>query len=319
MSENLDIRSYQEGDEKHILELFRHTFGGRQLSAKYWLWRFQNNPYGPAFIKLAWDKDTLAAHYAVTRLIMRIGGQDKRVGLTGTVMTDRAYQGRGFLSILGKRVYSEMADQGMEMVWGFPNSSSHRIFVRDLSWQDIYEIPMFRLHLGASQRVDAGESDGVTEESKIDERFDRLWERVSSDYDMIVRRDQSYLTWRLSKPLQQYRVIVRADKEEIRGYMVFKRYAEELQVVDMLIGRKDADTGRALIAYVIRQGQKEKAKTISMWLNVAHPFHHALESMGFKPEGPVTYLAGLALNPKLNASTYDHRRWFFTMSDSDVF
>ncbi len=319
MSANLEIRSYQEGDERHILELFRQAFAGRQLSAEYWLWRFQKNPYGPAVIELAWDKGILAAHYAVTRVMMQNGGRETRVGLTGTVMTHDAYRGRGLLAVLAKRAYAEMADQGMEMVWGFPNSTSHRRFACDLSWQDIYEIPMFRLQSDAFRNVDPGETGGVREESHIDERFDRLWKRVSGDYDMIVRRDRSYLTWRLAKPMQTYRLIVRADQEEILGYVVFKRYVDDLQVVDLLTGRQDVETGRALIAHVIREGQKEKVKSISLWLHVTHPLHLVLERMGFKPEGPVTYLAGLALNSKLDASTYDDRRWFFTMNDSDVF
>jgi len=47
--------------------------------------------------------------------------------------------------------------------------------------------------------------------------------------------------------------------------------------------------------------------------------HHALEKIGFKPEGPVTYLGGLVLNPAIDKSFYDFRGWYFTMSDSDVF
>lgn len=47
--------------------------------------------------------------------------------------------------------------------------------------------------------------------------------------------------------------------------------------------------------------------------------HHALEKMGFQPEGAVTYLGGLALQPEFGDTLYDFRNWYFTMGDSDVF
>ncbi len=319
MREHLDIRPYQKGDEKQILELFGHAFAPRQLSLPYWSWRFQDNPYGPAVIELAWQNDRLVAHYAVTRLMMRIAGETLCAGLTGTVMTHRDFRGRGLLSALGRKAYQDMADQGIKLVWGFPNSTSHRTFVRDLHWRDIYEVPMFRLPLNALKAPSLQNNPCVREGIDVDERFDRLWRRVCGDYDMVVCRNRAYLAWRLAKPTERYRVVTFSDGDELRGYAVFKRYSDEFQLVDLLSAKNDREAAVGLIGFVIGRGLEEKVQSVSLWLAVAHPVHSVLESLGLRPEGPVTYLAGLALDPDLDQTIYDHRRWSISMIDSDVF
>ncbi len=101
--------------------------------------------------------------------------------------------------------------------------------------------------------------------------------------------------------------------------MRFLYYGDELQIVDLMIGKEAVDVGENLITYLIVQALKENASSVSLWINVTHPLHHALEKIGFRPEGPVTYLGGLVLNPATDKSFYDFRRWYFSMSDSDVF
>lgn len=320
MSEYLDIRSYQEGDEKQILELFSKSYFGRQMPLPYWRWRFRDNPSGPGVIQLAWERDMLASHYAVTSVAMRIGSQDCLTGLSGTTMTHPAFRGRRLFPILAGRTYQEMADCGMKMVWGFPNTMSHRGFNCDLGWHDIYEIPTFRLDLVSQKITSAVQLSHVCELFDTNDQFDLLWDKNRGDYDIIVRRDQSYIRWRyFSNPIEKYRLVCHVEKEQIQGYAVFKCYQDELQVVDLFIGKDGIEIGKSLMQFIIIKAIEYKLESVSLWLNVTHFFHYALERMGFKPEGPVTYLGALVLNSQFSSTLYDFRRWYFTMGDSDVF
>jgi len=320
MTASLDVRPYKKGDERQILELFSLSFGGRQMTLPYWKWRFQDNPAGPGVIELCWDGDLLVAHYAVTNLAMSIDGKIYSAGLSGTTMTHPRYRGLGLFTKLASHTYQRMSADDMIMVWGFPNAVSHRGFTTDLGWQDIYEVPMFRLNTGAIKIRSTLFTDKVCELSFADERFDRFWERVKNDHDIIIRRDRGYINWRyFSNPLENYRLIAYLDNEEIQGYAVSKRYKDELQVVDLLVEKTDIGTGESLIQFIIEAGLNIKMKSISLWLNVCHPLHHSLERIGFKPEGPVTYLGGRALKSVFDRSFYDFRNWYFTMGDSDVF
>ncbi len=42
--EKLTIRSYEEGDENQILDLWQEVFQGKR-SLEHWCWKFKNNPY----------------------------------------------------------------------------------------------------------------------------------------------------------------------------------------------------------------------------------------------------------------------------------
>jgi hypothetical protein len=311
--------AYRPGDEERIRELFRLAYGGRHLADDYWTWRFRDGPAGPGLIELCFDGDVLAAHYAVTPVAIRIDGETRMTGLSGTTVTHPAYRGRGLFPALAAATYARMAAAGMALVWGFPNSASHRGFVRDLHWVDIYEVPTFRLPLAEGVTA-LTVPEQVVEVDAPDERFDRLWERVRGDYAIIAQRDARQLEWRYrANPAEQYRLIAYSERGEAWGYAVFKRHHDEVQVVDVLVGHDAADVGEGLMAYVIREAYRQSAASVGLWLNVTHPLHRALERLGFRPEGPVTYLAGLALQPRFGGSLYDIRRWYFTMGDSDVF
>ncbi|MEM2001563.1 MAG: GNAT family N-acetyltransferase [Candidatus Methanomethylicaceae archaeon] len=314
----LQIRSYQSGDEVHILELFRHSYG-RELAEQAWAWRFRDNPAGPAVIELAWDGNTLVAHYAVSLVVLRVNGNEWLTGLSGTTMTHPNYRGRGLFPLLARRTYARMAALNMPIVWGFPNRISHRGFARDLNWVDIWEVPTFRLSLRRDLPITTVR-ENVVELEDFDERFTQLWERVKDDYQVIVKRDRRYLNWRyVQNPTERYRILAYLDGEDLLGYAVLKRHKEELHVVDLLALR-GTDIGEQLISRAAQIALEDSVSAVSLWLNPTHPLHWALEILGFQNEGPVTYFGGLVLCPDLvGTMVYDYRKWYLTMGDSDVY
>jgi len=318
MNNSLNIQPFRPGDEPAILELFQQSFGC-QLPEKVWAWRFRDNPSGQGLIELCWDGDVLAAHYAVTAVVSRIAGQDYIIGLSGTTMTQSNYRGRGLFQILARKIYKRMAESGMAMVWGFPNAISHRGFVKDLGWTDIYEIPMFRLALTSRSSLPSPGNETI-EIQQFDLRFDKLWERVKDNSLIATKRDHKHLHWRYIKnPAESYRVLAYIDGDDLLGYVVLKRYKDEIHIVDLLTVQ-DEEIGIHLISKAVQFGLRDSATIVSLWLNVTHPLHHALERFGFNNGEPVTYFGALLLQPGLQESyIYDFRRWFMTMGDSDVF
>lgn len=314
---DLDIRPYQPGDEYYILKLFEQSYG-RSLGDKIWAWRFRDNPAGCGVIDLAWDGNVLASHYAVTSVRVRIGDQSCLTGLSGTTMTHPDYRGRGLFPILARKTYSRMAELGMAMVWGFPNALSHRGFIRDLGWRDIYEIPKFQLLLDSRVKMSSPQ-EYIIPLNSFDERFDHLWDRVKDNYSIIVQRDRIYLQWRyIQNPSERYSVLAFVQKGDVLGYAIFKRYEEELQVIDILA--EEVQVAEELILQIVRIAHTESAKSVGLWMNVNHYLHHALEKIGFCNAQPITYFGGLKLANILHDSElYDYRCWYVTMGDSDVF
>lgn len=312
----LDLRPYVPGDEEAIVELFHASFG-QTIGLDFWRWRFRDNPAGPGIIELAWDGDRLAAHYAVSPVLLTVGGERVASALSGTTMTHPDYRGLGLFVTLARRVYDRMREQGFGLVWGFPNANSHRGFVDHLGWTDIYEVPMLR------RRVDGGgplpSVDGVRELDDFDGRFEELWERVESGYAVAARRTLAYLRWRFrDNPVERYRIAAAVRDGTVAGYGVFKRYRDEMQVVDLL-GR-DETVAADVVAAVTRTAAEEGASSVALWVNVGHPLHRRLERLGFRNGEPVTYFGGLPLQPELlDRGICDYAGWHLTLGDSDVF
>lgn len=314
----IKICPFMLGDESKVLSLFEDCFS-KSLASELWRWRFKDNSHGEAIIELAWDNEVLAGHYAISKCNLSICNEDVSSGLSGTTMTHPTYRGLGLFPKLAGSTYDQMRKEKMVAVWGFPNVNSHRGFVKDLKWKNIYEIPTFRMIISDASAC-SNVSDNVREMSTIDERFDILWHKAKQHYNIISKRDSAHLKWRyLDHPDIQHRLLVFINQEEILGYVVFKKYGNELQILDILT-INNWEIGRALMQNVINIAVKDKCDAVSLWLNVTDPLHLVLEQFGFRNSTPITYFGGLVLNsPGNNVDFYDYRSWYFSMGDSDVY
>lgn len=319
MNVDLVTKPYQYGNEKDICELFYNVYKSH-LTSENWNWRFRNSPSGQGKISLSWHDSVLSAHYAVTSVNFSIEGKNCKTGLSGTTMTHPDYRGLGLFPILAEDVYSLMKSDGFAMVWGFPNNMSHRTFVKNLGWEDIYEIPFFRLKLDVVKDIPKRNNDIMFIE-RFDDRFDNLWDVARNNYSIIGYRDKKQLNWRyVDKPDSNYSIVSYVHAGNLIGYLVFKQYNEELQIVDILTANTDANDGLTLVLEVVRLAIEMKLKSVSMWLNLNTPLHRELEKYGFINDAPVTYFGARLLTESIQEShVFNMRNWYITMGDSDVF
>jgi len=318
MTSFLKLHPYREGDEVHILKLFRESFG-REMDAKYWAWRYRDNPVGKIMVELAWDGDRLAGHYAVSPVVVTVNGTDCLTALSMTTMTHPEYRGKGLFPALASQLYSRMRDEGYLMVWGFPNNQSHRGFARDLDWKDVHEIPYLRLDL-ANLSGRLRPIGNVFSMETIDQRVDEILKSAQNPGDVSVKRYGEYLRWRYSaNPSNVYRVLGCSGGNQLLGYIVFKRFEETMDVVDMLEVRGSGAL-RDLIHAVVETCREEGLRTLNLWFPLHDPFHLDLEKIGFVNAGPSTYLGGRVLREMQGEKDlFDVRRWYYTMGDSDVY
>jgi hypothetical protein len=290
---------------------------GRRMVRREWEWRFLRKPAGKGLVELAWDGTTLAGHYALSPVRMRVRGNDVLAALSGTTMTHARYRGAGLFPLLARRTYARAQQAGQVLVMGFPNRYSHRGLVRDLGWQDVHEVP--KLAAKVSDIGPVGEEPGVAELKRFDRRFDLLWDAVKDVHPISVVRDRRYLQWRfVENPESEYRIFACRDGRRISGYAVAKRYERELHVVDILC--LNAESGVRLVHRVAGAAAQLGLPVVSMWLNPALELHHELERLGFRPGAPVTYFCVLPLgSAPLLRGACDFRNWYLTMGDSDVY
>ncbi len=318
MQQPLEMKPYSPGDEEAILSLFHQCFG-KPMSMDYWQWRFLHNPVGSTMIELAWEGNTLAAQYAVSPVLLTIKGEDYLTALSMHTMTAPSFRSRGLFPEMATQLYNRMSEQGYLMVWGFPNKFSHRGFVRDLAWRDIYEIPTLYLdieNLRSLQDV----PNCISQISRLDEMGDSLWERVKSNFKIIVKRDKKYLVWRyFQNPQNKYHVLGYYQQDHLLGYVVYKKYQNTyLDIVDILA--IDDQISLELVLAVISTSIKEEIIGINMWLPLRNSLHLDLEKLGFIINSPITYWGARLLNPLSDVvELTDVRNWYYSMGDSDVY
>lgn len=313
----LTIRPYQAGDEQAICALFEMVFG-QAMPLAAWRWRFAANPTYRTTIELAWDGDTLLGQYAVSPVLLQINGQERLTGLSVGTMTHPAARGQGVFSALVASLYPRLAADDLALLWGFTKRNIHATRVRDLEWFDIYEVPTFSKTLARPPQLPLP-GPRVTRLDGFDARFDRLWERLRRQQQIIVRRDSRYLNWRYgSQTPNAYRLLGYCQNEELLGYAVFKHYQESVDLVDLLY--VDDEVGLDLVAGVAQQAAAAGLQAISMWLNVHSSLHRSLEKWGFVNTVPITYFLARILRPDLiDPEVAQFKRWHLMMGDCDVY
>jgi hypothetical protein len=308
----IQYRPYREGDETAILELFPVCFGGRTLPMEFWQWRFRDNPTGKIAIELAWKNDALIAQCAVSPHVITISGEDHFGGLTMEIMTHPNHRGKGLFVKLASRLHRRLEQDKFSLLWAFPNKYSHRIFIADLNWHDVWMIPMMELKT-ANFSSSKTTFSRIRELHDFDNRFNDLFDTIHHKREIVIKRDLKYLRWRFNNPLQKYRIVGLFSADELLGYVVLSYYiGTQLQVVDFL-SVPDRSVYRELMGFVLGIAEEENMSSVKLWVSPDNPLHLELERMGFDNAAPLTYFVARSLGPSLP------RDWYFTMSDSDNF
>ncbi len=306
------FQSYKKGDETKILELFSMVFV-KQMSEAYWHWRFVENPLNQFFIHLAWDEGILASHYAASPILFSISGEDYFTIHSLTTMTHPEYRGLKLLNQLAKQVYDQAVKSDYLMVWGFPNFKSHRSFVKELNWKDLYEIPTMQLNLTNKKKE-------CIADIVSDDHFDLDYVANSYLRQFIhVKKDRQYLRWRYAKnPVNHYTNLIVSKERKVSSFCVVKKYLNSLDIVDYQA--QNEEEGASLLFQAMSFANLHKLDFVNCWAPRHHFIHSLCEKIGFINKEPITYLGFRQLSKNILKKISDnYSDWYIQMGDSDVY
>lgn len=75
-----------------------------------------------------------AAYYGVFPVVLDYFGKDYLVAQSGETMTSPEHQKKGLFTRLAKETYKKSKEEGIELVFGFPNENSAPGFTKKLDW-----------------------------------------------------------------------------------------------------------------------------------------------------------------------------------------
>jgi hypothetical protein len=245
-------------DRQVILDLWRRNLADvSQLDEKY-DWHFLNNPFGTGQI---WLLESNGEPIGTTSLGMRPLKLNKSLTTAGVACDLAVNKDHRFLqpALMLQHALLASARPEVQIVYGVPNSAGSAV-MKYVGYQDFCcvhryakvlrishylqksgkfgaAIPLIgkmadqgfaALHLFGGQR-----SRGLTQVlPSFDERFDELWNQITSEQWALTVRNQRFLKWRYQEcPLRQYKTLglLTEDKSRLLGYLIY--YIEDHSAV----------------------------------------------------------------------------------------
>lgn len=346
-------RSYREGDMMKLLEL-TEIATGKAMHIEKWRWLFEQCPGGKAVFKLGEHKDKIVGQYVIVPQKMIVDGKETLGALSCETITHSEYRKQGMFVTLAKEVFSKAVEQGVSIIYGFPNANSFHGFANRLGF-DNFSVPFYIRPLKSEKLFRKkfpagwlGELMGyscqwfydnifcrhqserflgcrISLKNHLDDSFDDLWKRAKSMYSNVVIRDCSYLKWRyMSKANPAYTILGAEDLAgKLRAYMVFRCYQRngihQGHIYDLF---SDQD-GQNLILPLLNRGlqimQEEGAEIAVCLLMRESSYLHALKKVGFfrAPNKKLTFVFRLNIPQVKEIPISDLSRWHITLGDSD--
>ncbi|WP_216456127.1 GNAT family N-acetyltransferase [Clostridium simiarum] len=311
----LSIEKYKIGDEYRILELFNEVFK-KEMKLEYWTWRY--NRSSKRYINLMWDDKILAGHYAVFPIKIKYNGSFIESGFSMTTMTSNNYKKLGIFKTLANQLYLDSYNE-LKIIWGFPNNNSLHGFIKYLEWNNLFDVNMLRIDIELIEQELKNKYNFIHMIDKFTNDYNELFSAISNKYDFIVKRDADYLNWRFIKnPENKYYILEYREDNVLKGYSVYKIYEEEnilySDIVDFLAINKYVFI--ELINKTLICIKKHSAKFANIWVTDLE-YKKQLSDIGFKDKGLTTHF-GILKNGEIEILK-DSKKYYLTMSDSDVF
>lgn len=336
---NFIIRSYRNGDEIRINEMFNEVFRqNRDIS--HWYWKYRDNPNGPSVISLAESAEgTVATHFGAYPLKLcyfprgYTAPQVSTIYHAGDKMSRRQFRSAGFgkSSLLAKtfhRLNEAPKQPDTAFTFGFMTHHSLRFGLLLLNYQLIEPVPYRRLEWSRLSEIRIPSFrkliKGIRAErlSGADETWTEFFSGVAPDYACLVKRDAAYITWRyFQRPDREYFVVGVEKRSRLAGWSVFFREGNKIVWGDALYAKGDSDCVRASLMFLRTHPFAEGAEYIECWFPPRPAWWDSiLHSLGFKNEKePDNLCFCIGIIKDSNALERSKNMLYYTKGDSDLF
>ncbi|MFC2046723.1 GNAT family N-acetyltransferase [Chloroflexota bacterium] len=324
MEDSWNCRGYQSGDEYQIIT-FNNEFNDRKMTSEHWKWKFAENPFGKAIIKLMFDGKELIAHRSAIPMVISIKGIAVSAALIANTITHPDYRRKGISSYLAEAVYEEARRRGIKFIYNFPNPNSYPLYLKIAGWESLGQRSAWQKQLRTQPAFTMPHSTTIVQVERFDHRANLLWDRVRQDYIVVLPRWENFLNWRFTEhQTNEYFKFIIKNAAEILGYLVLKIYTREDEIkghiIDMLC-INNRDIVKSLLVYSYNYFIEKGITRISCWMPENCFCAPVLKDEGFVSEVMETYF-GLMILDRQDSLLQNVRHvgnWHLMMGDSDVF
>lgn len=136
------VRPFEPGDRPELLSLYETVFG-RERSADWFRWKYEDNPYADHVPILVAEVDgKLVGCRAFFAQPMRVTGTERIAFQPCDTMVHPAYRRRGLFDRMNERAIERYADGEPTFCFNFPNENSRPGNLKH-GWQEIGTFPVY--------------------------------------------------------------------------------------------------------------------------------------------------------------------------------
>jgi GNAT superfamily N-acetyltransferase len=346
------IRGFEQGDEPGVTNLFQIVFG-RPVPQGYWEWKLHSLPTKDENEWVAESDGRIVGHYAVTPIRFKLRDRQVLIPHGCDAMTHPEYRRQGILTALGQRANEVWARAGSPFQIGFHYGGWGS--VRELlGWQPVarlvwikrwirpftclarqFHLPGARIWRGADsvfhrfldrkeRRVHGNTgTSGMHLEHVLqaDGRFDRLWNNLSPDYDILAIRDRPWVQWRcLDRPGAEQHLFLAMRANEPLGYIALRitqtDAAVRATIIDCLVALRDTVTANALLHHAVAVAAESGARSIAALVAPESRMADRFRAAGFHASRHGYDFSLISYSSSMPASTTAD--WFLTGAEGDV-
>jgi hypothetical protein len=331
MGQGYSIRLAGPEDKPKILETMRELLGGEGIDlVRRHEWLYEQNPHGRAITWIATDEASgeVAGCTSFFPRNLSVDGRIVRGALGGDGFVRPKFRRRGIMQSMHKRSREEMAQHGIEVMFGTPMPANVTP-LKVAGSSDVTTMARFVRPISArsfhiqSARVDRLLRMFLTPRTRrlldpatiADTRIDEVWGACRSELGITTVRDAEYFTWRyVVSPSQRQHAFVILDGSESIGACALERQDDNMRVIDLVTPRHRFGSAlRAIANYASGCTSVE----LGLTLHMAKHYHLWRHGYVLRDNDPRPVNVVLPLGEPNKATFYDGARWYLTWTESD--
>jgi len=145
---NYTTKQLTPASYSHIVDLLHKSFGLKRKKSDI-INKYSTENFGKPTIGFFALNETgeYVAYYGVFPLILDYFNQDILVAQSGETMTIPEHRNKGLFTMLAKETYKKTNEEGIKLVFGFPNENSAPGFIKKLNWKFIGKMKKGSIHV----------------------------------------------------------------------------------------------------------------------------------------------------------------------------
>jgi N-acetylglutamate synthase-like GNAT family acetyltransferase len=332
----MQIRPATAQDKPAMIELLKKSLGEGLIpkSEALWAWKHEQNPFGPSFVLLAEENNTLIGLRAFMQWQWQWKGTVYNAIRAVDTATHPDHQGKGIFKKLTLQQLELCKQQGVHFVFNTPNDQSRPGYLK-MGWVQQGRMPLklkvlnplaLAYALAFKKTVPASTSNDPTPAQVWDTNIYKLLENYSANADHLTTvQSASYIRWRYANnPLFRYNYFTDNETFLLIGRIKNHSFTRELRLVDFMLFNSSSANRRInsrISKVVLPYCKNNNIRVVSFSGQQYQSYKSYLNWMGLIPvqsRGPIVTVRDLNMNERF-PELLDIKNWGYSLGDMELF